>query len=45
MVMADVGENGMTLNKDFYIDFPKRLRSHQIRFEGDYQTASATRQF
>jgi selenium-binding protein 1 len=35
MVMADVGENGgLTLNKDFYIDFPKGLRSHQIRLEG-----------
>jgi selenium-binding protein 1 len=35
MVMADVGENGgLTLNKDFYIDFPEGLRSHQIRLEG-----------
>jgi hypothetical protein len=25
---------GLTLNKDFYIDFPKGLRSHQIRLEG-----------
>jgi selenium-binding protein 1 len=42
MVMADVGENGgLTLNKDFYIDFPKGLRSHQIRLEsGDCSTDS-----
>jgi selenium-binding protein 1 len=35
MVMADVGKNGgLTLNKDFYIEFPKGMRSHQIRLEG-----------
>ncbi|MGB3279324.1 MAG: selenium-binding protein SBP56-related protein, partial [Pseudorhodobacter sp.] len=34
-VMADVGENGgLTLNNDFYVNFPKGLRSHQIRLEG-----------
>jgi len=35
MVMARVGdEGGLTLDKDFYIDFPKGLRAHQIRLEG-----------
>ena len=35
MVMAHVGENGgLTLDPDFYIDFPKGLRAHQIRLEG-----------
>jgi len=35
MVMARVGDNGgFELDKDFYIDFPKGLRSHQIRLEG-----------
>lgn len=35
MVMANVGENGgLTLDPDFYVDFPKGLRSHQIRLEG-----------
>ena len=36
MVMADVGEGGgLTLNKDFYVEFPKGYRrSHQIRLEG-----------
>ena len=35
MVMAHVGQNGgLELDKDFYIDFPKGLRSHQIRLEG-----------
>ena len=35
MVMAHVGENGgLELDKDFYIEFPKGYRSHQIRLEG-----------
>ena len=35
MVMADVGENGgLTLNKDFFVDFPDGMRCHQIRLEG-----------
>ena len=35
MVMANVGKDGgLTLDKDFYIDFPKGYRSHQIRLEG-----------
>ena len=35
MVMANVGENGgLELDKDFYIEFPKGYRSHQIRLEG-----------
>ncbi|MEL7260841.1 MAG: selenium-binding protein SBP56-related protein [Pseudomonadota bacterium] len=35
MVMANVGENGgLELDKDFYIDFPRGYRSHQIRLEG-----------
>jgi len=35
MVMADVGENGgLTLNKEFWIEFPEGYRSHQIRLEG-----------
>lgn len=35
MVMADVGENGgLTLNKDFFVEFPEGYRSHQIRLEG-----------
>jgi selenium-binding protein 1 len=35
MVMADVGENGgLTLNKDFWVEFPDGYRSHQIRLEG-----------
>ena len=35
MVMADVGDNGgLTLNKDFWVEFPKGYRSHQIRLEG-----------
>lgn len=35
MVMADVGENGgLTLAEDFWVDFPKGYRSHQIRLEG-----------
>jgi selenium-binding protein 1 len=35
MVMADVGKNGgLTLNKDFYVNFPPGMRCHQIRLEG-----------
>ena len=35
MVKADVGANGgLTLNKDFWVEFPKGYRSHQIRLEG-----------
>lgn len=35
MVMAEVGENGgLTLAEDFWVDFPKGYRSHQIRLEG-----------
>ncbi len=35
MVMANVGDNGgLTLDKDFWVDFPKGYRSHQIRLEG-----------
>ena len=35
MVKADVGANGgLTLDKDFYVEFPKGYRSHQIRLEG-----------
>jgi len=35
MVMARVGKDGgLTLDNDFYVDFPKGLRSHQIRLEG-----------
>ncbi len=34
MVMANNDENGFHLDKDFYIDFPKGYRSHQIRLEG-----------
>lgn len=35
MVMAEVGENGgLTLAKDFWVDFPEGYRSHQIRLEG-----------
>jgi len=35
MVMADVGENGgLTLNNDFFVEFPEGYRSHQIRLEG-----------
>jgi hypothetical protein len=30
-----VGENGgLTLDKDFFVEFPKGYRSHQIRLEG-----------
>ena len=35
MVVAEVGENGgITLVKDFWVEFPKGYRSHQIRLEG-----------
>jgi len=35
MVMAHVGENGgLTLDPDFYVEFPKGYRAHQIRLEG-----------
>ncbi len=35
MVMARVGENGgLTLDENFYVDFPKGYRAHQIRLEG-----------
>lgn len=35
MVKADVGENGgLALDNDFYVDFPKGYRAHQIRLEG-----------
>ena len=35
MVKADVGENGgLTLDKDFFVEFPEGYRSHQIRLEG-----------
>jgi len=34
MVMANNDENGFHLDKDFYVDFPKGMRSHQIRLEG-----------
>ena len=35
MVKADVGDNGgIALDKNFYVEFPKGYRSHQIRLEG-----------
>lgn len=35
MVKADLGADGkMTLDKDFWVEFPKGYRSHQIRLEG-----------
>ena len=35
MVKADVGKKGgLTLDKNFYVEFPKGYRSHQIRLEG-----------
>ena len=35
MVKADVGANGgLTLDKNFYVEFPEGYRSHQIRLEG-----------
>jgi len=35
MVMARVGdEGGLTLDPEFYVDFPEGYRAHQIRLEG-----------
>ena len=35
LVMAHVGETGgLTLDPNFYVDFPKGYRAHQIRLEG-----------
>ena len=35
MVMARAGEDGgLELDADFYVDFPKGYRGHQIRLEG-----------
>lgn len=35
MVKADVGvSGGLTLDANFYVDFPKGYRTHQIRLEG-----------
>jgi selenium-binding protein 1 len=35
MVKADVGDSGgLTLDKSFYVEFPKGYRSHQIRLDG-----------
>ena len=35
MVMANVGEDGgLTLDPDFYVNFPENMRAHQIRLEG-----------
>ncbi len=35
MVKADVGdEGGLTLDDDFWVEFPEGYRSHQIRLEG-----------
>jgi selenium-binding protein 1 len=35
MVKADVGpDGGVTLDKNFWVDFPEGYRSHQIRLEG-----------
>lgn len=35
MVKADVGaKGGLTLDKNFFVEFPKGYRSHQIRLEG-----------
>jgi selenium-binding protein 1 len=35
MVCADVGATGgLTLNRDFWVEFPDGYRSHQIRLEG-----------
>jgi methanethiol oxidase len=35
MVKADVGDDGsISLDKTFYVEFPKGYRSHQIRLEG-----------
>ena len=36
MVKADVGAGGgLTLDKDFWVEFPHGYRTHQIRLEGD----------
>jgi len=35
MVMAHVGDGGgLTLDPNFYVDFPENTRAHQIRLEG-----------
>jgi selenium-binding protein 1 len=35
MMMADINPNGgMTLNKNFRVQFPEGYRSHQVRLEG-----------
>jgi len=35
MVMANVGEDGgLTLDPNFYVNFPENMRAHQIRLEG-----------
>jgi len=35
MVKADVGaEGGLTLDKDFWVEFPEGYRTHQVRLEG-----------
>ena len=35
MVLAHVGEDGgLTLDENFWVDFPEGYRSHQIRLEG-----------
>jgi selenium-binding protein 1 len=35
MVKADVGaDGGLTLDKDFWVEFPEGYRAHQIRLEG-----------
>jgi selenium-binding protein 1 len=35
MVMAEAGaEGGLSLKEDFFVDFPKGYRCHQIRLEG-----------
>ena len=35
MVMANVGKDGgLTLDPNFYINFPENMRAHQIRLEG-----------
>lgn len=35
MVMADVGPTGgLTVDKDFWVEFPEGYRAHQIRLEG-----------
>jgi selenium-binding protein 1 len=35
MVKADIGATGgISLDKNFWVEFPKGYRSHQIRLEG-----------